>query len=356
MRKNKIEFCKAILKKKLYIISIAVIFAITGIAYTLANVEFVATKKILMSNSENINTYQEFLKGSELLENAIENSGMNLSKTEIEKGLEVNLVDNTNVIEIKITGEKADEIKAISDEMIRSFRQKIYEVYGEVSFYEIDNSGDFYSKGNTVVVGIVAFVSGLVLSSLFFVGCMLLDNKIKTCKEIEEITNLKSLISIPYIKNIKKKKLNIRNIRAHNSSVFKTLMTNIQFVDVKNDLKSKTILITSPKSFEGKTYVATNLAIEFAKAGKKVIMIDGDMKKGRLAKIFELPNDLGFSNYLSSLNANGNAINERINSFINDTEIRNLNVITARKYTTKCCRVIEKWQIKTINKRLESFL
>lgn len=356
MKKNKIEFCKAILKKKLYIISIAVIFAITGIAYTLTNVEFVATKKILMGNSENIHTYQEFLKGSELLENAIQNAGVNLSKTELEKGLEISLVADTNVLEIKLAGDKADEIKAVSDEMLRSFRQKIYEVYGEVTFYEIDNSGDFYSKGNTVVVGILTFVVGLGLSSAFFAVCILLDNKIKTCKEIEEITNLKSLISIPYIKNIKKKRLNIRNIRAHNSSVFKTLMTNIQFVDVKNDLKSKTILITSPKSFEGKTYVATNLAIEFAKAGKKVIMIDGDMRKGRLAKIFELPNDLGFSNYLSNLSANGNAINERINSFINDTEIRNLNVITARKYTTKCSRIIEKWKIKTVNKRLKGIL
>ncbi len=337
MKKNKIEFCKAILKKKLYIISIAVIFAITGIAYTLTNVEYVATKKILMGNSENIQTYQEFLKGSELLENAIQNAGVNLSKIELEKGLEISLVADTNVLEIKLSGEKADEIKAVSDEIIRSFRQKLYEVYGEITFYEIDNSGDFFSKGNTIVVAILAFIIGLGLSSAFFAICILLDNKIKTCKEIEEITNLKSLISIPYIKTIKKKKLNIRNIRAHNSSVFKTLMTNIQFVDSKSDLKSKTILITSPKSLEGKTYVATNLAIEFAKAGKKVIMIDGDMRKGRLAKIFELPNDLGFSNYLSSLNANGNAINERINRFINDTEIRNLNVITARKYPTKCC-------------------
>lgn len=337
MKKNKIEFCKAILKKKVYIISIAMIFAITGIAYTLTNVEYVATKKILMGNSENIQTYQEFLKGSELLENAIQNAGVNLSKTDLEKGLEVKLVADTNVLEIKVAGQKADEIKTVSDEIIRSFRQKLYEVYGEITFYEIDNSGNFYSKGNTIVVGILTFVVGFGLSSAFFAICILLDNKIKTCREIEEITNLKSLISIPYIKNIKKKKLNIRNIRAHNSSVFKTLMTNIQFVDTKNDLKSKTILITSPKSFEGKTYVATNLAIEFAKAGKKVIMIDGDMRKGRLAKIFELPNDLGFSNYLSSLNANGNAINERINSFINDTEIRNLNVITARKYTAQCC-------------------
>ena len=125
-----------------------------------------------------------------------------------------------------------------------------------------------------------------------------------------------------------KKKLNIKNIRAHKSEIFKVLMTNIQFVNA-NHLQSKSILITSSNAMEGKTYVATNLAIEFAKAGKKVILIDADMRKGRIAKIFNLPNDLGFSNYLSHLDSNGNVIHEIITRFINDTEIKNLSVITS---------------------------
>lgn len=145
---------------------------------------------------------------------------------------------------------------------------------------------------------------------------------------MEEITGLKSLISIPKIVAIDKKKLNIRSIRAHKSEVFKTLMTNIQFVNM-NVLQNKTILVTSARALEGKSYVANNLAIEFAKAGKKVIIIDGDMRRGKLAKIFNLPNDLGFSNYLSNLDANGNQIHERMTRFIHDTEIKNLNVITA---------------------------
>ena len=109
---------------------------------------------------------------------------------------------------------------------------------------------------------------------------------------------------------------------------FKTLRTNVQFTNIHNKI-NKVMLITSCFSGEGKSYVAANLAAVFAKAGKKVIIIDMDMRKGEQAHIFNIPNRLGISNYLSNIDTNGMEINERINHYIKETSIKNLNVITS---------------------------
>lgn len=355
MNKINHDFWKAILKKKIYIIVIAVIFAITGVCYTLVNKEYTATKKILFGTSENMNIYKELLLGSELLGKTIENTGVSLRVQELARNMQVkNVEEMDHVLEIKISGDKAEDIQAISNEMLNVFANQVQEIYGEVVMYKIDDSGDFHSKSNSVIVGMIAGLSGFLLSSLFFAISILMDNKIQSCQQIEEITQLKSLISIPCIKVMVKRKLNLKVMKFYNTDVFKILMTNIQFVNV-NQVKSKAILITSPKTGEGKTYVAINLGMEFAKAGKKVIIIDADMRRGKLARIFDLPNDLGFSNYLSNLNANGNTINERINRFINDTEIKNLNVITSGNFPPNPAELLKGEKIKELIKDLKVF-
>lgn len=83
------------------------------------------------------------------------------------------------------------------------------------------------------------------------------------------------------------------------SEVFRTLRTNIQFMNGKDKLNS--ILVTSTMPGEGKTWVAANLAVTFAQAGKFVVLIDSDMRKGRLHNVFEVEQTLGLSNYLSGV-------------------------------------------------------
>ena len=61
------------------------------------------------------------------------------------------------------------------------------------------------------------------------------------------------------------------------AEVFRTLRTNIQFMNSKKSLK--TLLVTSTMPGEGKSWVAANLAITFAQAGKKVLIIDAYEKR-----------------------------------------------------------------------------
>lgn len=112
------------------------------------------------------------------------------------------------------------------------------------------------------------------------------------------------------------------------SETFRTLRTNIQFMNTNNQLK--TLLITSTLPGEGKSWVASNLAITFAQAGKKVVLIDADMRKGRQYTIFEVSPRPGLSNYLSGIDSKTeeNSMDEIID-YIQETEVKNLYVISA---------------------------
>ena len=111
------------------------------------------------------------------------------------------------------------------------------------------------------------------------------------------------------------------------SEIFRTLRTNIQFMNAKDKLKS--ILVTSSSPSEGKSWVSVNLATTFAQAGKKVILVDCDMRKGRLFTIFNIAPAPGLSNYLSGVNSNGENIENDIGLYIRGTEINNLYIMTS---------------------------
>ena len=109
------------------------------------------------------------------------------------------------------------------------------------------------------------------------------------------------------------------------SEIFRTLRTNIQFMNTKNKLKS--LLVTSTIAGEGKSWISANLAATFAQAGKKVIILDADMRKGRQYRIFDVSPRPGLSNYLSGVTENDKEVD--LADYIQETEIENLFVIPA---------------------------
>ena len=124
---------------------------------------------------------------------------------------------------------------------------------------------------------------------------------------------------------MRKELITYRNPKSPISEVFRTLRTNIQFMNINKKLK--TLLVTSTLPGEGKSWVASNLAITFAQAEKKVVLIDADMRKGRQYSIYGVSPRPGLSNYLAESKENCGL--EEIEKYVQETEVENLYIIPA---------------------------
>lgn len=113
--------------------------------------------------------------------------------------------------------------------------------------------------------------------------------------------------------------------KSHVSELFRTLRTNVQFMN--SNKKLKTLLVTSTMPGEGKTWISSNLAIAFAQTGKRVVLIDADMRKCNLHSIFKVEPYPGLSNYLSGVNENSSSLD--LDNYIRVTEVPNLYLIPA---------------------------
>ncbi|GAA0606302.1 CpsD/CapB family tyrosine-protein kinase [Virgibacillus siamensis] len=102
------------------------------------------------------------------------------------------------------------------------------------------------------------------------------------------------------------------------SEQFRTVRTNIQYASVDSELK--TILVTSSGPEEGKSSSAANLAVVYAQQGKKVLLVDADMRKPTVHYTFRLDNLTGLSNLLVG--------DSSIQQAVNETDVENLDVIS----------------------------
>lgn len=143
---------------------------------------------------------------------------------------------------------------------------------------------------------------GLALGLAFAFIRNYLDKSIKTPDELES-KGASVLSWIPKIESISKNGVStpefIVGSKANSaaSEAFKALRTRIQFSKLESD-QLKTILVTSSIPFEGKTIVSSNLAGSFAQAGKKVLIMDCDLRKPRVHNVFETDKFPGLSDYL----------------------------------------------------------
>jgi capsular exopolysaccharide synthesis family protein len=101
----------------------------------------------------------------------------------------------------------------------------------------------------------------------------------------------------------------------------RTTRTNLEFSLL--DREKKVILITSSKKGEGKSFISSNLAVAFAQNNKKVLIIDCDLRLGRVNKIFGLHNKFGLSDLLLKYKTA-----KDIKEAIKETKIENVSIIT----------------------------
>ncbi len=141
------------------------------------------------------------------------------------------------------------------------------------------------------LIMLVAFVIGLLLPFGVLFLIRFFRYKIEGHDDVAKLTTLPIVADVPIANEAKKKSVGDIVVQENSNStmeeIFRSMRTNIQFMMQEDQ---KVIMSTSSISGEGKTFITSNLAISFALLGKKVILIGMDIRKPRLAELFQLNN------------------------------------------------------------------
>ncbi|MQN82134.1 polysaccharide biosynthesis tyrosine autokinase [Prevotella copri] len=142
------------------------------------------------------------------------------------------------------------------------------------------------------IIMLIALVLGLAIPAGILFLIEFFKYKIEGHEDVIKLTQIPVIADIPVASDAAKKegKADIvvhQNVNNLMEEIFRGLRTNIQFM-LKSD--EKVMMFTSSTSGEGKTFVASNISISLALLGKKVIMVGLDIRKPRLAELFQIDN------------------------------------------------------------------
>lgn len=121
-----------------------------------------------------------------------------------------------------------------------------------------------------------------------------LDDKIRTIEQVELLTGLPTLGVVPLVENVDSQLTDPRSVLCE---AYRSLCTALQFSSENGLPRSLTITSTSPS--EGKTLTSLSIAKHFASLGRKVLLVDGDLRNPSLHKALNKDASIGFSNYLT---------------------------------------------------------
>jgi capsular exopolysaccharide synthesis family protein len=147
---------------------------------------------------------------------------------------------------------------------------------------------------NMLLAALVAAMIGVGLVYIFGY----LDDSVKSSEELERLIDVPTLASIPRIAGgeFRDKLIVHTDSKSPIAETYRMLRTNIDFATI--DRPIRTIVVTSSRPSEGKSVTVANLGIALAQTGKRVILVDADLRRPTLHKYFEQSNMRGVTTAL----------------------------------------------------------
>ena len=217
--------------KKVHIILIVLIFIVLGVIYTVGFTTpmYSSSTTLLLAGSESsgeettnsitttditlnsklVSTYSVLVRSKDVLSQVISNLGMDISWESLRNNVKVSSVEDTEVIEISVTTNNAENSANIANEIAKVFTEKVAEIYNINNVHVVDEAEPENTPSNInheKDVIIFAFI-GLVVAVIYVLLANMLDTTVKTAEDIEKEFKLPVLASIPVYENaIQKRK------------------------------------------------------------------------------------------------------------------------------------------------------
>jgi capsular exopolysaccharide synthesis family protein len=253
-----------------------------------------------------VNSYIVLLSSEELGERVVDSTGVQLKPLEVANKVtattELNTVTVTATVtdgsaqrSLQIAQGVADEFPKLVDQLDNQGRSNPTVVINVVSGPTLISTPVAPDWRRYLAVGLGA---GLVLGLVIAILRELLDTSIRTPEMAQRIVGAPVIGTITYDSDTKKSPLivgaNSSSLRAES---YRQLRTNLQFISAAR--AADVILVTSTLPLEGKTTTSVNLALSFVEFGERVLLIDADLRRPKVAEYLDLEGGVGLTNVLA---------------------------------------------------------
>ncbi len=248
-------------------------------------------------NQKLVSTYRQIIKSRLVLEQVIGNLKLDYDYEYLSKNVTVEAVEDTEILKIAVTDENPELAVKIADTVAEVFSREVVKIYkiNNVSVLDVAElptyPSNYHLLRDCVLALFVVFAGATAIIFVIFYYDDSLNDSSNVEKEIEM-----PIVARVFKDNSGDDMLVVNKPNAAASECIRNLRTNLQFSSVDSELK--TLLVTSTFPSEGKSFISANLAVSFAQSGKKVLLMDCDLRKGRQHKIFKASSRYGLSNLL----------------------------------------------------------
>lgn len=305
------------------------------------------TQSDITLNKSLIDTYAEIVKSRRVLDQVKSSLHLNTQYENLSNKISVSDVDKSQIIKISVTDSNPESAKEIANTTAEFFIKEITTLYNIDGVNILDSAIAPDSPYNInipkqfLIFALVGFALGVIIIFAIFY----FDTSVHNVEQVEDQVKLSVLGKVHLSSNVSKSNelAIIKNPKSLVSEDIRTIRTNLQLLMLKN--KAKTFLITSSLPGEGKSFVSSNLALAFAQAGKRVLLIDCDLRLGRIREIFKIKTQHGLSDALKDPNV--------ANKIIIKSPVRGLDIISRGAVPEQPSELLSKSAI--FSKMLSSF-
>lgn len=286
------------------------------------------TQTDLNLNSGLISTYGSIAKSANVLSKVIENLGLDISVQNLQKNLTVAEIKNTQFLKITVENQNPETAMKIANEISTVFVEQIKTIYNIQNINIIDTAeiSNTPCNINHIKDMAIALMAGIFTSGVLILILYILDDTIKSEKDIPVNLKLETIGTIPNTNKTNNELIIETDPKSYIVECLKTTRTNILYASNIN--KKKAILFTSSREKEGKSFIVNNIAVAFAQANKKVLIVDTNLRtpKGR-SQIFENQTGEGLSDFIKEITENKLENLEKAKKYIKETKIPNLHIL-----------------------------
>ena len=262
-------------------------------------------------SSQRIATYVQLVNTRELLADASEELGYKVTKSSVTASSPLNTV----IIIISATDKNPNKASDITNVVSRLLGERIQELETPVGDFTTTNvkasvveravPPTLPSSPRNKLDLAIGLLLGLAVGVSIALLIEALDNTIKTIDDVVTDSGMNPIGVIGFDPDGSENPICMLKPHSIRSEAYRAIRANVQFVDVDNP--PRVIVVASAVPGEGKTTSTINLAIAFAQAGHKVALIEGDLRKPRLAKYLGIDGSIGLTNVLANQISLGDA-------------------------------------------------